>query len=173
MTQNIKLLLDDYAGPVSEMTAITQYLHHHWVTDNPEVADLLDRISLVEMTHQDRLAVAMWARGVDPRYWSASGVYWMASYVDYQYNVCDILRADINAELAAIVQYQRHIREIPDPEITELLQSIVVDETQHVRMFLDAYSRYCPGMKPETILESWIPSFKAVDAEDQLKALMK
>lgn len=64
------LLLEDYAGMVSELTAVCQYSYHHFVLENEnrEVADALSCIALVEMHHLEILAETIVMLGVDPRY---------------------------------------------------------------------------------------------------------
>ena len=68
--QYAELLLEDYTGMISEITAVKQYLYHYFVLKsiNPEVADLLECVSLVEMHHMEMLAETIRLLGVSPRY---------------------------------------------------------------------------------------------------------
>ncbi|OPX87950.1 MAG: Manganese containing catalase [Pelotomaculum sp. PtaB.Bin104] len=105
--QYAELLLEDYAGVVSEITAINQYLYHYFTLEgiNEEVADLEECISLVEMHHMELLAEAIKLLGVDPRYRvirNNQEIYWNAAFVYYGYNVCDKLAADVAAEWAVL-----------------------------------------------------------------------
>ncbi|WP_339061131.1 manganese catalase family protein [Tepidibacillus marianensis] len=53
-----EILMDDYAGVVSEFTAINQYLYHHYFFDiiDNQLADLLEGVAVVEMYHLEILA---------------------------------------------------------------------------------------------------------------------
>jgi bacterioferritin len=101
-----QLLLEDYAGMVSEMTAVTQYSYHHFVLEdeNREAADLLSCIALVEMHHLEILAETILLLGVDPRYRTIernnAERYWDATFVFYGTALCDRLTADVASEWA-------------------------------------------------------------------------
>lgn len=143
-----KLLLEDYAGVVSEITAINQYLYHYFVLEevNEEVADLLECVSLVEMHHMELLAETIRLLGVDPRYrviHDSREIYWNATYVFYGMDLCDRLTADIASEWAAIAAYRDHQRRIADPYIKELLERIILDEYHHIKLFNEALQKYC------------------------------
>lgn len=143
-----ELLLEDYAGVVSEVTAINQYLHHYFVLEgiNDEVAELEECISLVEMHHMELLAETIRLLGVDPRYRvfrNNQEIYWNASYVYYGYALCDRLAADIASEWAAIAAYRDHQQKIGDPYIKELLERIIQDEYHHIRLFNEVMQKYC------------------------------
>ncbi|GEM_PF-171537 len=141
-----RLLFDDYAGMVSEMTAINQYLFHHY--DMPEefaeVAELLEAVSIVEMRHLEMLAELIKLLGQPPMYMDGQGRFWDASFVAYiPGNPCEQLQADIEAEQAAIQTYRQHIAMIDDRYIKAVLARIVKDEQLHLRLFTRAYQRYC------------------------------
>lgn len=143
-----QLLLEDYAGVVSEMTAITQYLHHHITLEevSEEVSELEECISIVEMHHLEMLAETIRMLGANPQYKiikDNQGIYWNGSYVYYGQGICDRLSADIEAERAAIEQYQRHYEQIADPHIRHLLKRIIEDEEYHMRLFSQALQKHC------------------------------
>ncbi len=144
-----RLLLEDYAGAVSETSAIMQYNYHHFVLKNQykDAADLLMCISLVEMHHQEMLASAIIMLGADPRYRVFTVTneenFWDASYVFYGIDLCDRISADIAGEWAAIAKYREHQRIINDPYIKELLERIILDELHHITLFNQLMQRYC------------------------------
>ncbi len=143
-----RLLLDDYAGIVSEMTAITQYLFHHF--DMPEeladVAQMLEDVAIVEMHHMEILAELIKLLGQPPMYMDGQGLFWNATYVPYLSGCpCEQLRSDIHAEQTAIETYRRHIELIDDRYIKEILARIVMDEELHLQLFSEAYEKYCAG----------------------------
>lgn len=141
-----RLLFDDYAGMVSEMTAINQYLFHH--NDMPpqfaEVAELLEGVSIVEMRHMEMLAELIKLLGQPPMYMDGQGRFWDASYVPYlPGHPCEQLQSDIEAERTAIQTYCQHIEMIDDKYIKAVLARIVKDEQLHLRLFTKAYEQYC------------------------------
>ncbi len=142
-----QLLLEDYAGMVSEQTAVHQYLYHHYYFTG-EISVMLECIAIVEMKHLELLAETLLLLGVAPEYRTLSNnypTYWNASYVYYGTDICDRLAADIAAEQEAICNYRRHRELIADPYIKELLERIIMDEEHHLKLFRQAVGRYCPG----------------------------
>jgi bacterioferritin len=148
------LLLEDYVGMVSELTAICQYSYHHFVLEdeNREVADTLSCIALVEMHHLEILAETIVMLGVDPRYRTVeknkNERYWDGSFVFYGTALCDRLTADVGSEWAAIANYRKHQRMIDDPYINRILERIILDELHHVEMFNHLIQKYCRPKLP-------------------------
>lgn len=143
-----QLLLEDYAGVVSEMTAITQYLHHHVTLErvNEEVSELEECISMVEMHHLEMLAETISMLGGNPQYKMVKDnqdIYWNGSYVYYGQDICDRLSADIEGEKAAIEQYKRHYEQIADPCIRNLIKRIIEDEEYHIRLLSQVLQKHC------------------------------
>ncbi|GAB6181678.1 manganese catalase family protein [Desulfotomaculum defluvii] len=146
------LLLEDYAGVVSEMTAINQYLYHYLTFEDKyqDIAQLEECISIIEMYHLELLAETIKLLGVNPEYRTLTNnqvVYWNASYVYYGQSICDRLAADIAAEKTAIQTYRLHQQLIDDPYIKELLERIIMDEQHHLQLFISYGQKYCPGIK--------------------------
>ncbi|MDW7674477.1 MAG: ferritin family protein [Bacillota bacterium] len=154
--KNIHLLLDDYAGKASETTAIKQYLHHYLVVEEEDVADLLEEVAIEEMRHLEQLGHTLEEAGVDPRYWDSKKKYWTGAYVNYQENVCDILQADIEAELGAILQYYQHMEAICDPHVEMMLRKIINDELRHISLFMEKQAKYCPNCDHKSWLKKVI-----------------
>jgi len=149
-----RLLLEDYAGIVSEFSAISQYIYHKFVImpEQREIADLLSCISLVEMHHMELLARTILMLGVDPRlriikndmekYWNSS-----PEYIFYGISICDRISYDIASEWAAVENYRQHRILIDDPYIKELLERIILDELHHINLFNQIMQKYC---RPQT-----------------------
>lgn len=158
--KNVHLLLDDYAGEVSELTAITQYFHHHLVVGYEDVAELLEEVSIVEMHHLEMLGEALYEARIDPRIYNSHKKYWSGNNVNYQYKVCDILRADIISELDAISQYFQHIALIPSPDIQAMLRDIIQDELQHIELFSKKLAKYCSKFDYRTWLKKNVENYQ-------------
>lgn len=143
-----ELLMDDYAGVVSEFTAISQYLYHHFIFReiDENLGELLENISITEMRHMDILAGLIRKLGGNPVIrgsYSTSGNFWMGNFIHYGTNLCEQLKADIDAEYKAIGEYQKHTRSITDPNIQAILQRIILDEKVHIRLFNQALEMFC------------------------------
>ena len=145
------LLLDDYAGTGSEMTAVNQYFYHYLTFDRKEIeelAELEECIAIIEMYHLELIGKTISLLGVSPEYFvidKGTRVYWNASYVYYGKDLCDRLSADIRAEQQAILKYREHQALIRDPNIQGLLERIIKDEEHHLNLFCQAFEKYCPS----------------------------
>ncbi len=142
------LLIDDYAGIVSEFTAISQYLFHHYYFEhiNKELGNLMEQVSITEMHHMELLAETIVMLGGSPQIrggQSTGGDYWNGSFIYYGSSLCDQLKADLDSEYKAIAAYQQHIALIHDPYIQNLLQRIILDEKVHIRLFNQALCNFC------------------------------
>lgn len=143
-----QLILDDYAGKVSETTAIMQYIHHHMEMESipswQEVSDLEEGISIVEMLHLEMLGEIIIHLGASPCYHDGSQQPWTPQYIAYHnFDPCAQLRADIQSEHDAIHQYQAHIQMIQDPFIQALLARIIKDEEFHIKLFSEKLAKFC------------------------------
>ncbi len=146
------LLMEDYSGAVSELTATLQYMYHSFeFKDKYEgLSDLLEKVAIIEMIHLEVLAEAIIALGGNPVYKSGGLMnkkYWNAEMVDYGRNLCGRLESDLQAEYAAIRHYREHIARIDDPNIQALLKRIILDEEVHVILFKEAIEKYCKEKK--------------------------
>lgn len=136
------LLAEDYAGAAGELSASLQYIYHHTVVQKyPDVAEAMEKISIVEMMHMEKLAKAMLQLGSDPRLSAKEGV-WTARNIQYGGSLAEALHLDLAAEYAAIRNYEAHIRAAQDPGVRELLARIVRDEEVHVRCFQTLLAKY-------------------------------
>lgn len=132
------ILQEDFAGRVSEVTAVMQYTHHYleigMMPDLQEIADVLEEINIVEMRHIEMLGKTIVLLGGTPQY-SSNLQLWTPLYVSYcDFNPILQLQENIKGELEAIAQYNQHIQMIEDPFIKEMLARIVKDEEDHVRI---------------------------------------
>lgn len=144
-----KMLLNDYAGHISEFGAIAQYIFHMIALEKeyPDVSDALRGISIVEMDHLDMLGDLIKELGTSPEFRACDhgkNVYWSASpkNVDYSITVKKALLADISAEGNAIAQYNKDISQIEDAQIISLLQRIILDEQVHIEVLAAFYKKY-------------------------------
>ena len=142
-----ELLMEDYAGAVSELTAIHQYVHHHIMfgSEYKELAELEECIARSEMEHLEIIGELIKLLGEDPRFCTVENneeVCWSPAAVYYGSNVCDRLAADIAGEKAAIKNYSQHYKVIDDPYIKAVLSRIINDEQYHVYRLYKAMQKY-------------------------------
>lgn len=142
------LLMDDYAGVVSEFTAISQYLYHHFFFKDidKDLGELLENVAITEMLHMEMLADTIKELGGDPKIrgsFNTCNNFWIGSFIHYGREVCDQLKADIDAEYKAISEYHKHIGLIKDPYIQAILERIILDERVHIKLFNEALYKFC------------------------------
>ncbi|HHV77761.1 MAG TPA: bacterioferritin [Syntrophothermus lipocalidus] len=142
------LLMEDHAGRISEMSAITQYLYHHHLLNEhyPDLASLLECIALVEMTHMEMLAEAIIRLGGKPKFGAPCNQtisWWKGDRIYYGCGICDMLAADIQGEKDAISQYHRHLDAIDDKYVRAILARIIKDEKEHIRLLTEKFNKYC------------------------------
>lgn len=141
------LLLEDYAGAISELTAITQFIYHSFILNEYEDLYKLEKaVAIEEMHHLQLLGQTISLLGVDPKFRTLTdniASYWKASYAYYGCGICDRISADIAAERSAISQYRYHLRLIEDPYIRQLLDRIILDEEEHLNLFQQMAAKYC------------------------------
>ncbi len=142
-----KILIHDYAGTVSEDTAVHLYMYQNFLQYDEwaEFAEIIEKIAIVEMKHLELLGRTILKLGLNPIYATFSSennniIYWGSENVDYTDRLKQMLRADIVAETEAIKQYKLHWKIIEDKYIRALIERILEDEEEHLRIFEKLYS---------------------------------
>lgn len=135
-----KLLLEDYAGTISEDTAVHLYLYQHLVADDlwEYYSKIIENISVVEMHHLEILGKLIKLLGLDPAFVSFKDdrlVAWTANYVNYTTDLETMLDVDIMSETKAIQKYREHVQMIDDVYIKQILLRIIEDEEIHLDIF--------------------------------------
>lgn len=142
------LLLADFAGNVSEETAIHLYIYQSLVNNNKfkEFNDIMMKIAEVEMHHLSLLGQTITKLGGTPLY-AAVGKdsiprFWSAGNVNYANSLKNMLEIDMASETQAIRNYQYQITIIKDQYIKKLLERIIEDEMIHLELFKKLYLKY-------------------------------
>ena len=143
-----ELLMDDYAGYISEFSAISQYIYHSIDLGkiDKDLANMYIKISEVEMHHLDILGKVITLLGGNPQYrgsQSTNFMPWNGSFVYYGVDICERLYKDLESEYCAIASYKKHIEMIDDDYIKAILRRIILDEEVHIKHFKAAIKRYC------------------------------
>ena len=146
-----QILMEDYAGIVSELTAITKYEYQSVVLMNtfPHFAKELSKIGMAEMHHLHILAQLIFKLGGDPRYRAHSnptmGHLWSGQNVDYQCDFPSLIYENIQGEKQAIENYRRHLCLIQDSSVQKNIRRIILDEEHHIRIFCQALALWQRG----------------------------
>ncbi|CDM68280.1 putative Mn-containing catalase [Clostridium bornimense] len=143
--QYAKLILKDYAGIISELSAVTQYVYHsiYLSKEYPYISKVINKISIVEMHHLDILGKLLIELGVSPKYGSIKKnkfTYWSSKNIYYENSLKSMICADIKSEKDAIAIYNRNLSQIDDTYIKEIIERIIIDEEHHLRIFEDIYN---------------------------------
>lgn len=131
--RDARIIQNDYASVDSETTAIMTYTYQSYVIrqfDN-EIADILMKISMVEMRHHKALGNLIVDLGGDPII-GGQGRFWTGRNVCYARGLKEMLYSDIEAEEKAIEGYKRSIELIQTEGIDALLNAIIEDEQTHI-----------------------------------------
>lgn len=134
-----KLLMYPYAGMISEDTATHLYMYQSFILDE-EISKILENIAIVEMHHLEMLAKTINLLGIKPEY-KSNNIPWTSDYVNYNTNLKDMLKTNIESEKLAIQNYQSLIKVIDDKYIKELLKRIIIDEEIHLKIFNELYEK--------------------------------
>lgn len=140
------LLGEDYAGQISEATAVMLYSYQHFVqfNKNKEFSKLIEEIAEVEMRHMEILGKLINLLGKEPIYRTCEAsrgdcVMWSASNVNYASDLKEMLKVNIDSESAAIRTYEHHKKIIEDKYIKAILDRIILDEKNHLQIFKELY----------------------------------
>ena len=129
------LLMFDYCGSVSELSAILQYINNENRMSG-EACSLVRTIlgiAMAEMMHLQKLGELIQLLGGTVGFETKQphGL-WSPAGLTLPVRIPQMLQADIEAEKAAIRQYQMHIRAIQDDCVNAVLRRIIKDEEYHI-----------------------------------------
>lgn len=145
-TNYAALLSNDYAGQISEMSAVSQYMYQHLVTENEKISETVECISIVEMMHFEMLGELIYKLGGNPKIAAQNNCacrYWTSQYIDYCPDAKYYLKTNIENEEKAIANYMKRIEQINDCYIREILERIILDEEHHIKIFSQLLNEVC------------------------------
>lgn len=134
------LLSIDYCGSVSELSAITQYINNEnrLSAHGCALARALLGIAIAEMMHLQHLGELICLLGgqVDfvARMRNGNHRMWTPEYLTLPEQTNKMLQADIEAERAAIHQYEMHRRIIKDDCVDAVIRRIILYEEYHIML---------------------------------------
>lgn len=141
------ILLKNYSGVCSEMTAVNQYMYHYLKAHecHPQVSEVFRQIAETELKHLYLLGSVICQLGVSPKLRTigeSGSSYWSARSIGYGRGIKDMLALDIESEQEQIKQYEKSMRRISNTQIHSLLLRIVEDEKLHVKLLTEVLSKY-------------------------------
>ncbi|MCI9560155.1 MAG: rubrerythrin family protein [Lachnospiraceae bacterium] len=133
--QYADLLLVDYCGSVSELSAILQYINNEnrMSGEHCSLIRTILGIAMAEMIHLQKLGELIHLLGGTVSYQTKqpNGL-WSPACLTLPDCIPKMLQADLEAENAAIRQYRMHIQAIQDPYVNAVLKRIIQDEEYHI-----------------------------------------
>lgn len=130
-------LYDSYGGTYGELTAILQYTYQDITNEeNSDLKKVLMRIAIDEMKHFKILGELLVELGFIPYYMGSRNNKWCSDNIKYKFkSVSEMLIFNIESEKMAIKEYKRLI-EMSDCKSTKnILERIIKDEENHMRIF--------------------------------------
>jgi bacterioferritin len=142
-----QILLDLYAGAISEFTAVNSFRYQFLVTEktNPAFSRLLKCVTANEEFHVRTLARLIKKLDGNPKYFNSNKEFWDGSLAIYGTNVRDRLKADIAAEKGIIQLYERTVDRLDDPFAKRLVERLGLDDVFHRNLFQEALRRFNNG----------------------------
>lgn len=142
-----RILLDLYAGAISEFTAVNSFRYQFLEAEpeNPEFSRLLKCVTLNEEFHVRTLARLIDRLGGDPKYYNSNKTFWDGSLAIYGKGVGDRLKSDIAAEKGIIQLYEDTLDQLTDPDVKRLVRRLGLDDVFHRDLFQEALRRFKRG----------------------------
>ena len=142
-------MLSNIGAGTSEMSAVARYLYGTFTQgEQPEVADCLHHIAIVEMRHLDIFSRLAFQLGEDPRLWAPARTgrrYWTPEYLRYTHRLDRYLAHALEEERITVVKYRQQASWIQDGNIVANLLRIIEDEEVHIQVLTCLLESYCGG----------------------------
>ncbi len=130
-----EILMFDYCGSVSELSAILQYINNEnrMSSEHCALIRTILGIAMAEMMHLQKLGELIHLLGGNVCFETKqrNGM-WSPACLTLPNCIPQMLQADIEAERAAIKQYRNHINIIQDECVNHVLKRIIQDEEYHI-----------------------------------------
>ena len=148
-----RIIRNSYSGRESELTGMLNLLYHalRFSECAEDVKTILLEIAACKLFHLSLLGELLSSLGGDPKFFyflsqTGNATSWWAANpttLTYAKNLGEALKADIDAEKAAIDAHYSAINYIDDSDVTNLLKRIVRDEEYHLKILTELYQRFC------------------------------
>lgn len=138
--RDLQIVYNDYAGHISEFSAITQYVYHQLEAKGEgdlQIGSSLLSIAQIEMRHLNIFGEMMIKLGGNPRFfYREDGVLrpWQGGLIDDERQIVRMLKSDIWLERQTIDSYRWQSSQVSQPPIGAMLQRLILDEEIHLRI---------------------------------------
>lgn len=138
-----RMLYDSFAGPDSELTTILQYINQNISDDTgKELKNVFLGIAIEEMGHLKLIGDLLVELGCTPYFMSSRNNKWCSDKVKYKFKcINDMLKYNIEGEKLAIKEYRRLIENTENECIRSILERIIKDEENHIKIFTALLSK--------------------------------
>lgn len=138
-----RMLYNSYSGSVSELTTVLQYINENISSQtSQELKNVLIKIAIEEMFHLKILGDLLVKLGFIPYFMGSRNNKWCSDNVKYKFNcIDDMLKYNIEGEKLAIKEYKRLIENTDDNCVKSVLERIIKDEENHIRIFKSLLSK--------------------------------
>ena len=137
--KTLKMVEKAFGGKISEMTAVTQYMFQHIITENKSIKHALKQIAITEMKHYEILGNLLNNSNSTPFLGSINFKdnfeTWNGSYIYYNKNIKNYLLNNIESEKNAILNYKEIINNSNDLRVKDIFTRIIEDEYRHIEIF--------------------------------------
>ena len=136
----LRVVSPAYAGKCGELTAILQYVYQSVLLSargEEREAAAIRRIAADEMRHLEILGTLICRLGAPPVFTACPPYpvsYYSASCVNYSKCTGEMLEADIQAERAAIAEYEHILENLSAGPAACVIAGILEDEREHLRL---------------------------------------
>lgn len=140
--RTVMILKDLLASRSGELGGVLQYFYQSRIAKqvDPNISDILEEISIVEMEHMQLLMDAIVQFGGVPKYENGRGQPYTANYVNYYTKLKDMLDINIRDEQQAIKNYTMAQSLVNNQSLKNLLGRIIEDEKLHLNTFKTLHS---------------------------------
>lgn len=138
-----RIVAPTYSGMRSELTAILQYIYHHFVfesKDQDDIANTIAEIAVTEMHHFDILGSMLLKLGANPIMTEMPPFprnFFSTRSVCFSNTPRQMLQDDIAGETNAIADYRRMLSRLCNPDVAAVIERIIADEELHLRTFTE------------------------------------
>ncbi|WP_028950303.1 ferritin-like domain-containing protein [Sulfurihydrogenibium subterraneum] len=112
-----------------EHSAIIQYLFHAYTIGEAETENEIEEIAREEMRHLRMFAHKVVELGGEPAISERASVFLHAPTLE------DLMQLDIDAELMAIQEYSKQLKDLSDESAKRILSRVISDEDAHSKIF--------------------------------------
>lgn len=146
---DLQMILADYSGLVSELTAVTQYFYNHLFANysgKNSIGKIIMEIAIAEMMHLDKLGELVIKLGGDPQFVYPKGncmQFWTGGLVTYDKEIENMITTAILLEKETIDIYTQHAQTACNQTVSLLLLRIVEDERLHLKTFCSLLDGAC------------------------------